>query len=301
MASLLVGLDNGSNNGWRRGSTVAPLAASPALFAVFVAVEMRVASHPFAPGHVILDRSLFACFMANFWGTAGQMPTLFFLPLLYQAVDGLSAVQSGLLLIPGSVAGVSASVGAGLIIRRTGRYYWVTVASYAALLLSCAPLALFSGGVVGGAGAQSAMKAGTVAGLVLTSLGAGAGLTTTLVGLISNAAREDAAVAIACSYLFRSLGSALGISIQSAVLQQVLRTQLAARLGGGDGDGDAAREVEERVRQSIDYIRQLEPGVAAVVRRCYQVATMTVFASNAVFLVLALLAAFFVREKRVGK
>ena len=118
-----------------------------------------------------------------------------------------------------------------------------------------------------------------------------------VIGLISNAAKEDAAIVIACSYLFRSLGSSIGISITSAILQQVLRTQLAARLG----DGDVALAIEERVRESLDYIKELEPRVADVVRSCYQTATLTVFASCSVPLALAFVIAFFIREKKVGK
>jgi hypothetical protein len=117
------------------------------------------------------------------------------------------------------------------------------------------------------------------------------------VSLISNAEKDDAAVVVACSYLFRSLGTSLGISIQSAVLQQVLRAQLASRLPNGE---DAAL-IEERVRQSLEYINQLTPATAALVRKSYQVASTTVFAANAVPLTLALLATFFIREKRLGK
>jgi hypothetical protein len=117
------------------------------------------------------------------------------------------------------------------------------------------------------------------------------------VALISNAPRADAAVVIACSYLFRSLGSSIGISLASAVLQQVLRAQLAARLGSGE----EARRVEERVRESLDYIRTLEPAAARAVRACYRAATVTVFAACAAPLALALGASLLVRERRVGK
>jgi hypothetical protein len=165
---LLLGLDSGSNNGWSRLSTIIPLAVSPALFLAFLLVEMKVASHPFAPGHVILDRSLFACYLANFFGVGGQMPILFFLPLAYQAVDGLSAVQAGLLLIPGSIAGVSASVGSGYVIKRTGRYYWITVAAFALLLFSVVPLVMFTGGLVDS-------KIGSTFALASVATGTGAG------------------------------------------------------------------------------------------------------------------------------
>lgn len=122
-----------------------------------------------------------------------------------------------------------------------------------------------------------------------------AGITTSLVALISNAAKEDAAVVIACSYLFRSLGSAIGVSVASAILQQVLRSQLAAQLGSGQ----EAREIEERVRESLDYISQLPPGTAGVVRRCYQTATMTVFGFQALPMALAFVSSFFIKEKKL--
>jgi len=292
---LLLGLDSGGNEGWRHTSTVAPLAASVVLFVAFALIEVCVATNPFAPGRVIFERSLAAAFACNFFGVAGQMPILFTLPLLYQAVDDVSAVRAGLLLIPGALFGVTASIGAGFIMKRTGRYYWLTVISTGLLLLSSLPLSLFGHGL--GRTGDGVNIPGTTAGLALTALGGGSYITSTLIALISNAAQGDAAVVIACSYLFRSLGSAVGISVGSAVQQQVLRTRLAARLG----DGEAARAIEERVRQSLDYIGELEPGVARIVRGCYQDAVVMVFVACVAFLVPAFLASFFVREKRIKK
>lgn len=122
-------------------------------------------------------------------------------------------------------------------------------------------------------------------------------VTTTLIALVSNAAKEDMAPAIACSYLFRSLGSALGISVGAAVLQVVLRAQLASRLGSGD----EAWEIEQRVRESLDYIRQLDPATAEVVRHCYQIAVIRVFALQAVPFALAFLSSLFIKEKSLGR
>lgn len=120
-------------------------------------------------------------------------------------------------------------------------------------------------------------------------------ITTTLIAIIANVAQEDVSVAIACSYLFRSLGSAIGISISTATLQQVLRLTLAEELNSGD----RAREIEEGVRQSLDYIRQLDPDIAAIVRKCYAVATQFAFVPVTALAVLSLLAAAFIKEKRL--
>lgn len=288
VTALLAGLDAGSNRGWSDSWTVAGLAAAPCLFAVFVLVEMRVASHPFAPGHIIFDRSLFACYLSNFFGTTGQIACIFFAPLFFQAVQGLSTTDSGTLLVPCMIFGVAASLGGGYVIRHTGRYYWITVAGYAVLFLSAPPLM---------AAIYARSTPGVVLGIAMTALGAGCGITTTLVALLSNALPEDTAVVVACSYLFRSLGSSIGISISSAVLQNVLRTELRTRLG----DGDAARQIEESVRKDLRAIADLPAPVAADVRESYRLAVGAAMGPTVIVLAFAVVATFFIREKSMRK
>ncbi|KAH6687168.1 multidrug resistance protein fnx1 [Plectosphaerella plurivora] len=283
---LLAGLDAGSNKGWGNLWAIVPLALTPVLFSAFVFVEMRIASHPFAPGHIIFNRALFPAYMANFFATGGQFITIFVPPLFFQVVQGASATRSGGLLVPPMLGAVLASLGGGLLIRRTGRYYRLTVAAFSLLLLSVVPLTLsFSKG----------WTAGVVAGIVLGAIGAGGGITTTLIALLANAATEDVAVTVACSYLFRSLGSSIGASMGTAVLQQVLRTQLSARLG------DDAGNIEERVRESVDFIRELPPAVAYQVRESYRLATMSAMIPTTAFLVFGLLATLFIKEVVIHK
>ncbi|KAI1078440.1 MFS general substrate transporter [Whalleya microplaca] len=289
--TLLFGLDNGSNEGWGKRITIIPLALTPVLFAVFVLIEVRVASDPFAPGHVILHRPLLAAYGANFFGVAAQMGVLFFIALFFQAAVGLSATRAGLVFLPSTFFGLAGSLGGGIVMRRTGKYYWLTFVGYIFVLLSVVPFVIFTG---------PAMKStvGAVVGLCLISLGAGISITTTLIAIIANAASEDMAVAIACSYLFRSLGTTLGISVSTAVLQQVLRTSLASALGGDRG---RAAEIEEGVRQSLDYIRGLEPALAELVRSCYAVATQHAFIPVVAFAVCALLSTAFIKEKKLER
>ena len=49
---------------------------------------------------------------------------LAFLPQYLQLVHGVSATQSGLLLLPLLVGMLSTSIGSGRYISRTGRYRW---------------------------------------------------------------------------------------------------------------------------------------------------------------------------------
>ena len=80
----------------------------------------------------------------------------------------------------------------------------------------------------------------------------GSGITTSLISLIANAGQADQAIAtagrlstylsinfahkIAVSYLFRSLGSVVGLSVGATLVQGTLRSSLQRKLSGQDVD-----------------------------------------------------------------
>ena len=118
--ALLLGLDRGSNVAWSAPISFIPLCISFPLFILFVVVEQRYAAEPFAPGRIIFERSLFACYLCNFFSFGGWLGAIFYVPLFFQAVDGLSATQAGVRLLPGICAGVSGSLFGGIVMQRTG-------------------------------------------------------------------------------------------------------------------------------------------------------------------------------------
>ncbi|THZ34582.1 MFS general substrate transporter [Aureobasidium pullulans] len=288
--TLLLALDRGSNVSWKANITVISISLSIPLFILFVFVEMKVASEPFAPGHIIFNRSLFACYLCNFFSFSGWLAALFYIPLYFQAVDGLTATQAGVRLIPGIIAGVSGSLFGGFYMQRTGKFYWLTVIAYTCLVVGMTTVFLFTGFVVNS-------TIGIIIGMCICGSGNGVGVTSTLIGLIANASREDQAVATACSYLFRSLGSVFGVSISATLANQSLRDNLASALS----NGNAAAEIAERVRESLAYINTLEPGVRALVRECYAQSTRAAFGLEIGLVAGAAVSAWFIREKALSK
>lgn len=172
---LLVGLDRGSNISWSNPITIAGLCTTP-LFVVFVLVEKYVAKHPFAPGHIILDRSLVACYLCNFFSFGGWLAAIFFMPLYWQVTGGYSAAQAGLLLVPSIVVGVSGSLFGGVYMRRTAKYYWITVIAYSHLTIGLALILLFAGIIT------RSIPVMVIASCIC-NFGNGVGVTTTLIGL----------------------------------------------------------------------------------------------------------------------
>lgn len=288
--SLLLGLDHGANVAWRNTFTLVCLGITFPLFAIFVFVETKIASNPFAPGHVILSRNLLPCYLCNFFAFGGYLSNLFYLPLFFQAVDSLSATQAGLRLIPAIIGGVSGSLSSGLFMEKTGKYYVLTICAYTMLFLGHISILLCTGTVINS----------TIAiciSLFFCGFGGGVGVTTTLIALIANSNPEDQAIATACSYLFRSLGSVIGVSISATVVQQSLRTQLSERLESGD----EADRIVEGVRQSLDFLKTLEPAVAVIVRKCYEKACQAAFGLTIAIAFGAAFNAWFIREKKLSR
>ena len=164
------------------------------------------------------------------------------------------------------MASISGALIAGILLKKTGKYYILTVVAYATIALGVLIVLIFTAPDI-----RSTW--GVSIGLAFCGLGNGLVLTCSLVGLIANVTSRDQAVAIACGSLFRALGSAVGISLSATAIQQSLRTQLSASLGN-DADTD---RIVRGVRQSLDFVKSLEPDLQEIVTRCYSNATRSAF------------------------
>ncbi|PPR05313.1 hypothetical protein CVT26_011572 [Gymnopilus dilepis] len=282
---LLFALDRGGNIAWNDRYTIASLVAFGAFFVLFAFIEMELASEPFAPRRIIVNRSLIASYLVNFFGIASAFTQLFHISLYLQAVQSKSASEAGLWLIMGVVGGLTGSLSGGLIMQATGKYYWLTVGGYVALFFGTIIVNLTSGVLV-------TSTIGIALGFVMSSVGNGSGITTSLISLIANAGQADQAIATAVSYLFRSLGSVVGLSVGSTIVQGTLRSELRKRLTGADVD-----EIIKNVRESLKYIDKLEPETQIIVRSSYEEAIHVTFLFSIIMAACGLLSSIFIKEK----
>ncbi|GJJ10076.1 hypothetical protein Clacol_004302 [Clathrus columnatus] len=130
----------------------------------------------------------------------------------------------------------------------------------------------------------------------MTTLSFFAGIitTTTLVALIASVSSSDQASATAVLYLFRSLGAVVGLSISSAVIQQILRITLTKRFSGSPYD---VEELVRRVRESLTYIDSLDPAVQVIVRQSYSQALFGAFSYGTLLSLLSLVSSLFIRDR----
>jgi MFS family permease len=112
---LVFALLRGNEEGWGSAPIVASFAGAALLLCAFVAVEARVA-HPMLPLGLFRNPAFSGAQVAAF-GISGSLFAMWFYMTLYlQQILGLSAVEAGLVYVPGTllnfvVAGSMASVG----------------------------------------------------------------------------------------------------------------------------------------------------------------------------------------------
>ena len=249
LAMLLLGLNAGGNIvPWTHPLVLAALPLSLASFAAFVYWESYHAHHPIIPVRLVASRTVMAACVTNLVSTAAMLMAVFYVPL-YLQVRGYTAADAGLRLLC-SPFGVSiTSVGSGLIMKSTGRY----------VKLGVAALACFVGGytlaAIGLSTADSAPWYPFVAFFFIGG-GYGAMLTITLLACIASVAQTQQAVITSATYAFRSVGGTLGLTIASAVYQNILRERLWDRFGHLPG---AAEEIA-RIRDDLGELQRLPPG-----------------------------------------
>ncbi|KAF8630806.1 hypothetical protein AX15_002708 [Amanita polypyramis BW_CC] len=285
---LLFGMDRGGNISWNDRFTVGSLIAFAILVALFIFIEISVATEPFAPKRIITNRSLMACYLVNFCGAAASLAQIFNISLFYQAVQGKTASEASFWLVICIVGALIGSLSGGLTIQHTGKYYAITVMSYFLLAIGTSTVFLSSGVV-------SISTVALAIGLSVTNAGNASGVTTTLIALIANAGQADQAIATAVSYLFRSLGCIVGLSIGSTLVQNTLRYLLHQRLSGAN-----VEEIIRHIQESLDYLNQLDPLTKATVVRSYEEAIQVTFLFTVVMAMVSALFSLLIRERELS-
>ena len=286
LVTLLLGLNTGGNQvPWTHPLVLTSLPLSAVFLGVFIYVEAYVATEPVIPVKLLLDRTVAAACLTNWFTTMTVFGLLFYLPLYFQ-VQGFSATGAGVRLIPQAIGTSFGSLGSGFVMRASGRYR--------SLNLAAVSLQVAAGALI------CTLDISTPAWLpfiyfLLLGLAYGSMLTITLVALISAVDHQHHAVVTSASYAFRSTGSTIGITVASAVFQNTLKSGLWSRFGGRKH----AAELIARLRDSLDEIWKLPGDWQPGVLDAYMNSLRAVFLTLLGLTVLGALASLAMREHKL--
>ncbi|MEV1044289.1 MFS transporter [Streptomyces sp. NPDC049916] len=277
---VLVTSWGGTEYAW--GSrTILGLAAGAVLTtALFVLVEHR-AAEPIIPLRLFRD-SVF-----NVTGLIGAVVgvALFgaasYIPTYLQMVDGASATESGLLMLPMMMGIVGGSIVSGQLITRTGRYRIYPIVGGAVSVVGMWLLSLLE--------ADTSRLAYSFYQAVL---GIGIGLVmSVLVLAVQNSVRPaDLGTATSANNYFRQIGGSVGAAIFGTLFAGRLSDALGVRLPTG-------AELPSPESITPEIVHAMEPALRDAYIQAYVDAMPRIFLYLVPVLVLGLILAFFLKEK----
>lgn len=283
---FLLGLNAGGNLvPWVSPLVLTTLQLSAVFLLLFLYVEGKVAVDPIIPLHLLRNRTILAASLTYCFDHMVAFGILYYIPV-YLQVLGHNTVQAGLRFLPNSAGQATAALIVGFIMRATGVYYRLNILIHIFTLLGSGLLIHLSLATAD----WYAYFALTIAGL-----GFGGMLVINLTAVISSVPREEHSLATSVSFVFRSTGSTLGVTLASAIFQNVLRKCLWNRLGHLQN----AVVIIASVRSNFDEIKNVDTAIKEDVLLSYMAALMVVFATMFGIAVLAAASSLFMKEHQL--
>ncbi|MFE0456188.1 MFS transporter [Streptomyces sp. NPDC058914] len=259
------------------------LAAGAAVATALFLLAEHVAAEPLVPLRLLRDPVFTVTGLVGLVTGVALFGAAAYLPTFLQMVDGVSATESGLLMLPMTGGIVAASVLSGQLVTHTGRYKIYPV-------LGCALAAL---------GMWLLSRLGTDTprlhyGLWTAVLGAGIGLVMpVLILAVQNSARPaDLGTATSAHNYVRQIGGSAGAAVFGTLFAGRLADALRERLPAGTRTG-----LPDPQSLTPQLVHALPPALRDAYVRAYADAMPRIFLYLVPVLVLGLLIAFFLKER----
>jgi EmrB/QacA subfamily drug resistance transporter len=199
---------NGNDRGWLSAQTLGLLGAAVALFAVFIAIESRVAA-PLVPLAVVKLRNIWTSNVIGVLWAAGMFAFFFLSALYLQLVLGYSPLQVGLAFLPANVimGAFSLGISAKLVMR-----FGIKPPLVAGFVLAAASLLLFARAPVDGNFAVDVLPA-----MILIGFGAGMAFNPVLLAAMGDVKPEESGLASGIVNTAFMMGGALGLAVLASL------------------------------------------------------------------------------------
>ncbi|MER7841475.1 MDR family MFS transporter [Streptomyces sp. NPDC096040] len=278
---VLVTTWGGSQYAWTSARIMELIAIGVVSLVGFVFWQTK-AAEPVVPLHIFRSRNFTLMSIIGFIVGFVMFGATLFLPLYQQSVQGASATNSGLLLLPMLGAMLVTSMVAGRVTTSTGRY-------------KIFPLA---GGVLLTVGLYllSTMDTDTtrfISGVYMAVVGLGMGCLMQITMLVAQNSVEmkDMGVASSSTTLFRTLGSSFGVAIMGAIFNNRVQDEMTARAGAL-----GSKVTEQSASLNAASLAKLPATVREAYQHAVSAGTHSAFLLGAVIAVVVVVAAVFVKE-----
>ncbi|WP_405790429.1 MFS transporter [Streptomyces sp. NBC_00029] len=279
-STVLVTTWGGTEYAWGSVEILGLIVVGVLSTVAFLYAETK-AAEPVMPLHIFRSRNFTLMSVIGFLVGFAMFGGVLYLPLFQQSVQGASATNSGLLLLPMLLSMMLVSLIAGRVTTSSGKYKIFPIAGGALMVVGMFLLATMDTGTTR-----------LVSGLYMAVLGAGLGFLMQITMLVAQNSVEmkDMGVASSSATLFRTLGGSFGVALMGSLFTTRVTDTMGERLGpeaagaAGSAQLDAASlaKLPEAVRDAYQH------AVAA--------GTHSAFLLGAAIALLGFAAAWFVKE-----
>ncbi len=290
---LLATQLGGANYPWGSWQIVGLFALGVLILAGFALREAK-APEPILPLELFRLQIFTVANIIAFVSGIAMFGALAFLPQYLQLVHGVSATESGLLLLPLLIGLLSMSISSGQYISRTGKYRWFPLAGTILVTIGLALLTRL--------GAHTPLA---LVSLYILVFGLGLGLfMQVLTVVVQNAVpMKQLGVATSSVTFFRSMGGAIGASALGAVLTAGIAAEFPHFLPRADlaGGGNSGNKVAELVQSPavLDALKLTNPALHEGIIQAYSHAIDRMFLVAVPVSVLSVIAALFIKQVKL--
>ncbi|KAF9574742.1 hypothetical protein EC968_005747 [Mortierella alpina] len=274
---ILLGLNWGADAkfAWNSAVILVLLIVGVVIGIGFLLNEWKYAKRPVVPLRLFGTISMALTYLQVFILGFIFLGLLFFLPLYFQAVNGASAVRSGIDLLPYVIVGSLGAVVSGLLMSRFGTYKEFIVAGWLLGAVSAGLLITFD---------EYTSRAKVNGVLVLQGLSMGLTVNTLLLAVHAQLINKgDIALSTSLWTFLRTFGGVFGIAVGGAFVQSSLSNAGASEYA-----------------QNIKAIADLPPDVRAPILRAFVVGLQRFFMLLTALSAVSFVASLFIKKASMG-
>ncbi|RFU31913.1 hypothetical protein B7463_g4407, partial [Scytalidium lignicola] len=220
---LLLALQwGGTTYAWKNARIIVLFILAGILLAIFIYDQFKQGDNATVPIRIIKQRSVASGFYFSFFSGGTMLSMIYYLPLYFQAIKGVSAITSGLDILPLILSLVVASIISGGLTTKTGYYTPQLIVSTVILSIGAGLITTFQ---------INTQHPKWIGYEVVYGFGLGLGMQQAAMAAQTCLSKDDVMTGVALMFF----GQGLGGSIIVSIAQTVFTHSLSSKLSGFQG------------------------------------------------------------------
>jgi MFS family permease len=289
---FLLGLVfGGTVYAWNSATVICLIIFGIVTLGIFIMIEWYMAKYPIIPVHIYANISNFAIFLVNLIHGICFTANIYFLPLYAQAVLGASPLISGVLLLPFAAALSVGSIGAGVYMKKTGRFLDCIRLGFVVLIL--------------GLGLNydlpdSRYWPKVILYQIISGFGIGLLFQPPMIALQNSISPQHNAAATASFALVRNVASAIGVVIGSVAFSNRMDAQQAS-LSAALGPTTASLFSGSNAQANVLFINTLSALDQQIVVEAFWLSIRDIWLVTVCIAALGLFVCLLIKRKELGR